>query len=130
MQQAEKNKILVESLIAMRNSLLSTYEMKTHVTEESLLLKAFRRPNSEYVVFSDYRRNDGKRRIQDAMEVIDSAVGEIEKTDSRQASRVYLQTLKAVARISKMASVLEFSIRRDDKFEKEKKEGMVALELA
>ena len=129
MQQAEKNKILVESLIAMRNSLLSTYKMKTNVTEESLLLQAFKRPSSEYVVFSDYRRNEGKRRIEDAMEVIDRAIGELEETDSRQASTMYLQTLKAVARISKMASVLEYSIQRDDKFEKEEVEGLVALEI-
>jgi hypothetical protein len=103
--------------------------MKTNVFEENQLLKAFRRHDAEYVVFSDYRRNDGKRRIEDALEIIDTAVSKLEKIDSKEASRVYLQTLKSVARISKMASVLEYSIKRD-KFEKEESEGIVALNVS
>lgn len=110
MQQLENNKVLVESLIAMRNSLLSSYEMRTTVTEESLLIRALRDREEDYIVFSDYRRNDGRRRIEDALEIIDSAVTEIGYTDTKQASRVYLNTLKSVARLSKMASVLEYSV--------------------
>jgi len=110
--------------------LLSSYEMKTNVSEENMLLRAFRTPDTDYVVFSDYRRNDGRRRIDDAIEIIDNAVVEMEEKDARDASKVYLQTLKSVARISKMASVLEYSIFRNDKSEKEEVEGVVALEIS
>ncbi|MDF1541168.1 MAG: hypothetical protein P1Q69_19880 [Candidatus Thorarchaeota archaeon] len=125
MQQVANNKVLVESLTAMRNSLLSSYEMRTNVTEEGILIRALRNPDTDYVVFSDYRRNTGKRRIDDALEIIDTALQELEVTDPKQASRVYLNTLKSVAKISKMASVLEYS-RLPEK-EKEKKEGLLTL---
>lgn len=124
MQQVENNKVLVQSLIAMRNSLLSSYEMKTHVKEESLLIRALCNREADYVVFSDYRRNEGRRRIEDALEVIDSAVLELE-SNCKQAPRIYLTTLKSVARLSKMATVLEYSILQEK--QKEKVEGIVAL---
>ncbi len=125
MQQVANNKVLVESLTAMRNSLLSSYEMRTNVTEEGLLIRALRNHDTDYVVFSDYRRNTGRRRIEDALEIIDVAVQELETTEPKQASRIYLSTLKSVAKLSKMASVLEYSVLPAE--EKEKKEGMLAL---
>ncbi|MHA2423886.1 MAG: hypothetical protein ACXAEF_03810 [Candidatus Thorarchaeota archaeon] len=94
------------------------------------MLKAFRRNDAEYVVFSDYRRNDGRKRIGDAIEIIDNAVTEMMVKDSREASRVYLKTLKSVARISKMASVLEYSKFRDDNSEKEENEGILTLKIS
>jgi len=124
MQKVENNKVLVQSLIAMRNSLLSSYEMKTHVKEEGLLIRALHNREADYIVFSDYRRNEGRRRIEDALEVIDSAVLELE-SNCKQAPRIYLTTLKAVARLSKMATVLEYSILQER--QKEKIEGIVAL---
>lgn len=129
MHPTGQNKVLVESLVAMRNSLQSSYDMKTNVTEESLLLDAFRKSDADYVVFSDYRRNEGKKRIEDALEIIDNAVSTIEEINSKEAARLYLQTLKSVAKISRMASVLEHLVAHDNK-EKEEDEGILALKSA
>lgn len=129
LQRSDKNSVLVESLLAMRNSLVSSYEMKTTVTEENLLLKAIRNPVPDYIVFSGYRRNDGKKRIQDAVEIIDEAVHELEDSDCIEPSRIYLSTLKSVARTSKMATVLEYSAMSNKSKEKEA-EGKSALRAA
>ena len=61
----------------------------------------------EYIVFSDYRRNEGKRRLRDILELIDSALERIERCDIRDASMLYLETLDKVARFSNWAKILE-----------------------
>ncbi len=129
MQQGEKNQVLIESLLAMKNSLLSSYEMKTTVKEEGLLLRGLTKEGPDYIVFSDYRRNDGRRRILDAIEIIDSAISTLEKMDYRNASRIYLNTLKSVATITKMANVLECHCLDGNHKEKEE-EGTIALKIA
>lgn len=128
MQQGENNHILIESLLAMKNSLLSSYEMKTTVKEEGLLLRGLTKEGPEYIVFSDYRRNDGRRRILDAIEMIDNAVRKLKKMDYRNASRIYLETLKSVATITKMANVLECHCL-DGNFQEKEEEGKIALNV-
>lgn len=129
MQQGEKNQVLVDSLLAMKNSLLSSYEMKTTVKEEGLLLRGLTKEGPDYIVFSDYRRNDGRRRILDAIEMIDTAISKLEDMDYRDASRIYLNTLKSVAIITKMANVLECHCL-DGNFEEKEEEGTIALKIA
>ncbi len=129
MQQGEKNQVLVDSLLAMKNSLLSSYEMKTTVKEEGLLLRGLTKEGPEYIVFSDYRRNDGRRRILDAIEMIDNAIYKLENMDYRNASKVYLDTLKSVAIITKMANVLECHCL-DGNFKEKEEEGPVTLRVA
>ena len=93
----------------MRISLESSYEMSTVVEEQKRFLKAWEKADLEYIVFSDYRRNEGRRRVRDIMEVIDQALSKIDEVGNENASKVYLDTLKTVALFSKWAKVLETS---------------------
>jgi hypothetical protein len=83
--------------------------MGTAADEQRKFLTAWENGSLEDVVFSDYRRNEGKRRLKDIMEVIDAAIEEIDKCDSKKTSTLYLDTLKTVALFSKWAKVLETS---------------------
>ncbi|MHA1882456.1 MAG: hypothetical protein ACTSUO_05370 [Candidatus Thorarchaeota archaeon] len=107
MQVTDRKSVLKDSLIAMKNSLTSSYFMKTRVTEESGLLKAWADSELDYVVFSDYRRNEGNRRLKDIVEVIDTAVESLEDCTYQTASKLYLETLTTVAMYTKWACVLE-----------------------
>ena len=53
------------------------------------------------------RRNEGKRRLRDIVEVIDNAVKSLEDCDYQNASKIYLETLSTVAMLTKWACVLE-----------------------
>jgi len=109
MQTIDRKVVLRESLLAMRNSLESSYKMRTNVNEESRLLDAWKTDTPDFVVFSDYRRNEGLRRIKDVIEVIDNAITNLNNCDYQTASRVYLETLTSVAFLTKWARVLEKS---------------------
>lgn len=95
------------SLVAMRTSLASSYDMSTAVEEQRRFLKAWEGQGLEYVVFSDYRRNEGKRRLRDVLELIDSAISKIDQCDIQGASKLYLETLDEVALFSNWAKILE-----------------------
>jgi len=104
---SEKKQIWRDSLLAMKNSLLGTYELTTTVYEQEKFLRCWNPDGPDYLVFSDYRRNEGRRRIQDVMEVIDDALERLDRCDTREASRIFLQTMKQVARFSRLARLIE-----------------------
>ncbi|TFG28907.1 hypothetical protein EU527_16685 [Candidatus Thorarchaeota archaeon] len=99
--------VLIESLNAMRKNLESSYDLKTYVDEESRLLQGLGSKYPGYLVFSDYRRNEGKRRFNEITELIGTAVSEIECCDTKKAAIIYLETLKAVLLQSRWVNVLE-----------------------
>ncbi|NWF96730.1 MAG: hypothetical protein HXY34_11370 [Candidatus Thorarchaeota archaeon] len=100
-----------DSLLAMKNSLLSTYDLSTSAAEEELFVQSWLSDGPEYVEFSGYKRNEGRKRITDAADLIDDAVQALDKCDSAEASRVYLETLKRVVLLSNLARVLEDSVK-------------------
>ncbi|NHI89537.1 MAG: hypothetical protein EAX87_08445 [Candidatus Thorarchaeota archaeon] len=107
MASSENRDIWRKSLSAMKASLESSYEFKTVVQEEARLIKGLKDIKKDYVVFSDYRRNTGKRRLEDIKTVIDTALERIANCDSREASQIYLETLKAVTLQTRWAAILE-----------------------
>jgi hypothetical protein len=98
-----------DSLVAMKNSIKSSYELGTAVKEQKRFLEAWDPSKFEYTVFSDYRRNEGLRRIEDVTDVIDTALKKLESCDSLSASALYLDTLRTVAMFTKWARFLEDS---------------------
>ncbi len=96
----------------MKKSLIGTYEFRTIVSEQERFLKSWCDKGPEYVVFSDYRRNEGKRRILDILEVIDDALGRLKHCNDREAAMLFHETMKQVALFTKVASVLEKSNTR------------------
>jgi hypothetical protein len=130
MDSGEKNRVLIDSLLAMRSSLMSSYEMKTNVREEGLLLRGLTKEAPEYLVFADYRHNEGRRRLLDAVETIDSAVKTLPEMEYRNASVLYLTTLRSVAKITRMANVLECTCPEAKTIEKDRAEGIAALKAA
>jgi len=109
MSSMSRREVWKDSLVAMKASLASSYDMSTAVDEQKRFLNAWEKGDLEYRVFSDYRRNEGRRRLKDVMEVIDSALARLDDCDTKTASRIYLDTLKTVALFSKWAKVLETS---------------------
>jgi len=103
----KKRDVWSESLSKMKTSLESSYEFKTVVEEERQLLEGLKDGTRDYVVFSSYRRNAGKRRFNDIKSVIDAALEKLDCCDSDEASRIYLETLKTVSMQTRWASVLE-----------------------
>ena len=107
MVSSEKRDVWKQSLSAMKASLMSTYDFKTLVQEEARLIQGLRDTKQDYVIFSSYRRNAGKRRINDIKSLIDTALAKLDCCDSEEASLVYLETLKTVMMQTRWASVLE-----------------------
>jgi len=107
MVSSEKRDVWRESLSAMKSSLESTYEFKTVVHEETRLLEGLKDIKKDYVVFSSYRRNAGKRRMNDIKSLIDIALEKISCCDSKEASLIYLETLRSVMMQTRWASILE-----------------------
>jgi len=107
--------VLIESLNSMRENLESSYDLKTYVDEESRLLKGLGTKYLGYYVFSDYRRNEGKRRFNEITDLIGSAVSEIECCNKKNASVIYLQTLKAVLLQSRWVKILESLAENESK---------------
>ena len=115
MVSSDSRNIWRNSLSAMKASLESSYEFKTVVQEETRLIEGLKDVKKDYVVFSDYRRNAGKRRLEDIKSVIDTALERIANSDSKKASQIYLETLKAVTMQTRWASILE-SLSQYDQF--------------
>ena len=107
MASSEKRDVWRDSLVAMKESLENTYEFKTIVQEETRLIEGLKDINREYIVFSGYRRNEGRKRINDIGSLIDRALEKIDYSDSKAASRLYLETLKAVMMQTRWALILE-----------------------
>ncbi|MHA1962998.1 MAG: hypothetical protein ACXACG_03765 [Candidatus Thorarchaeota archaeon] len=107
MDSSEKRDVWRKSLSAMRASLESSYEFKTVVQEERRLLEGLNSDKNDYVIFSSYRRNTGRRRLDDIKNLIDNALEKIDCCDSEEASRIYLETLKTVTMQTRWASILE-----------------------
>ncbi|NHJ14994.1 MAG: hypothetical protein EAX95_15035 [Candidatus Thorarchaeota archaeon] len=110
METQERKEVWKDSLRKMKTSLASSYDMATSAEEERKFLNAWENGSLEFVVFSDYRRNEGRRRLRDVVEVIDRALEEFDDRDALGASSLYLDTLKTVALFSKWAKVLETSV--------------------
>ena len=107
MVSSKKRVVWSESLGKMKTSLESSYEFKTIVEEEKQLLEGLKDGTRDYVVFSSYRKNAGKRRFNDIKSVIDAALEKLEYCDSDEASRIYLETLRTVSMQTRWASILE-----------------------
>lgn len=100
-----------DSLLAMKESIQSSYELSTAMMEQEMFITAWSQ-DVDYLVFSGYRRNEGFKRIQDITELIDSALAIIEQADSRTASAIYLRTLKRVAMLAHLAQMIEMTAPR------------------
>ncbi len=105
---ASQNKlVLIESLSAMKEYLEYAYEFRTRVEEEALFIEGLEAKNRGYIVFSDYRRNEGRRRFNEVSDLIKRALDDIESCDSKKASSIYLDTLKGVLLHTRWVQVLE-----------------------
>lgn len=107
MVSSKKRDVWRKSLSAMKASLESTYDFKTVVQEEARLIEGFRDVKKDCVVFSSYRRNAGKRRMNDIKSLIDTAIDKFDCCDSKEASLIYLETLRSVMMQTRWVSVLE-----------------------
>lgn len=107
--------VLIESLSSMKASLESAYEFKTRVEEEARLLQGLGEKYTGYRVFSDYRRNEGKRRFNEISEFINRAVNDLECCDARMVSSIYLDALKGVLLHTRWIQVLETYSNSDEK---------------
>jgi SPX domain protein involved in polyphosphate accumulation len=75
-------------------------------------VSAWDKEQEDYIVFSDYRRNEGRRRLQDIVELIEHAMKRIDQSDPVTASTIYVETLRDVAMLTKWSKVLESSAIR------------------
>ncbi|MHA2395684.1 MAG: hypothetical protein ACXAC0_03205 [Candidatus Thorarchaeota archaeon] len=116
MVSSKKRDVWRKSLSAMKASLESSYEFKTIVQEEKQLLEGLSDDNKDYVVFSSYRRNTGRRRLNDIKNLIDTAVEKIGCCDSVEASSIYLKTLRSVTMQTRWAAVLETLSKYDHNY--------------
>ncbi len=111
MQGTDRKEVWRTSLAAMKKSLVSTYELGTSTSEEESFANAWQAGGPDYVVFSDYRRNEGRRRILDVADIIDGAIERIVgSTNEQNAAHVYLDTLRAVILYTNWARILETSV--------------------
>lgn len=113
MANPEQRDVWKQSLSAMMASLESSYDFKTIVQEESQLIQGLRDVKKDYIIFSGYRRNAGKRRLNDVKNVIDTALERIGHCKSREASRIYLETLKEVTMQTRWVAILEQMSQND-----------------
>lgn len=98
-----------ESLQAMKQSLLSSYELGSALLEEALFVEAWSEKKPEILVFSDYRRNEGLRRLRDVLEIIDYALLLLEESGDQTPSEIYAKTMKSVSLVRQWARILEAS---------------------
>ena len=96
-----------KSLEAMRNSVVSSFELGTLSQEQELFLEAW--ATQKDISFIGYRQNDGRRRIRDITEIIDDALVHLDDCDYRAAARVYHDTLNKVSTLTLWAHLLESS---------------------
>jgi len=105
---ASQNKlVLIESLSAMKESLESAYDFRTRVEEDALFIEGFGAKNRGYLEFSGYRRNEGRRRFNEVSDLIKRALKDIESSNSKKASSIYLDTLKGVLLHTRWVQILE-----------------------
>ncbi|MFW9953125.1 MAG: hypothetical protein ACFFD3_01135 [Candidatus Thorarchaeota archaeon] len=98
-----------ESLLALRQSLESSYEFGSALLEEALFVEAWSEKKTDYFVFSDYRRNEGIRRLRDVLEVIDYALLLLDEGEDPSPSEIYAKTMKSVSMVKQWARILEAS---------------------
>jgi len=103
----DKKETWKQNLSSMKENLQKDYDFKTIVQEESKLFSALKSTKQEYVIFSDYRRNEGRRRFEDVKDLIDEALVKIDCCESEDALLVYFRTLKSVSQQTRWAKVLE-----------------------
>ncbi|MHA1587288.1 MAG: hypothetical protein ACTSV9_00770 [Candidatus Thorarchaeota archaeon] len=96
-----------KSLEAMRNSVVSSFELGTLSQEQELFLQAW--ATQKDIAFIGYRQNDGRRRIRDITETIDDALVRLHDCDYKAAARVYHDTLNRVSTLTLWAHMLESS---------------------
>ncbi|MHA1484007.1 MAG: hypothetical protein ACTSPR_01665 [Candidatus Thorarchaeota archaeon] len=94
-----------KSLEAMRNSVVSSFELGTLSREQELFLEAW--ATQKDISFIGYRQNDGRRRIRDITEIIDDALVRLDDCDYKAAARVYHDTLNRVSTLTLWAHLLE-----------------------
>ena len=107
MDSIGKKDIWRQNLSTMKANLEKSYEFRTIVQEESRLISGLKSTKQDYIRFSGYRRNEGKRRFEDIRELIDTALIKIDCCDSNEAALVYFETLKSVLKQTRWAKVLE-----------------------
>jgi hypothetical protein len=93
----------------MRLSLLSSYELGSALLEEALFAEAWEEKTPDVFVFSDYRRNEGLRRLRDVLEIIDYALLLLDKAEEQSPSEIYTKTMKSVSMVRQWAKILEAS---------------------
>jgi hypothetical protein len=103
----EKKETWKNNLTTMKSNLQKSYDFKTIVQEESKLIEGLKSTKRDYLVFADYRRNEGRRRFEDVKNLIDDALAKIDCCDSDDALLVYFRTLKSVSKQTRWAKVLE-----------------------
>ncbi len=97
-----------KSLLSMKISLLSSFELSTLMEEQELLLHAWR--SEQDVSFVGYKHNEGRRRMEDVAEVIDDALRRMETSDFRTAAMIYHETLRRISLYTLWAKFLEHRI--------------------
>ncbi|MFW9769305.1 MAG: hypothetical protein ACFFF9_06190 [Candidatus Thorarchaeota archaeon] len=107
MDSGDRKATWKQNLSAMKENLQKTYDFRTLVQEESKLIAALRSTKRDYVIFSDYRRNEGRRRFEDVKDLIEDALIKIDCCNSDDALLVYFSTLKEVSRQTRWSKVLE-----------------------
>ncbi len=106
MEASQTVQIWKDSLLAMRNSLQSSYEIEKSVLEREECSKPNHLPDAEQVLSFGCRHNEGLKRIKQISDIIDNAVIQIDRCDSAGASNIYLRTLEAIALLSKRVKVI------------------------
>ena len=81
METTEKKETWKQNLSTMKTNLQKTYDFKTIVQEESKLISGLKSTKKDYVIFSDYRRNEGRRRFEDVKDL--KVIGETDATKKR-----------------------------------------------
>ena len=109
MNQSAMRDVCKYSLQVMKNSLTSSYELNSAHREQESFIEAWSDKKADYMIFSDYRRNEGYRRLQDILEIIDQALAKLETNEESSPSEIYLQTIKSVSMVKQWYSILEVS---------------------
>jgi hypothetical protein len=89
----------------MKMSLITSFQARTRRIEEELFEEAWK--TRQDIDFIGYRQNDGKRRLEDITDIIDTALNQLDKCDYKTAAQIYHDTLSAVAMFSRWGSFLE-----------------------
>ena len=109
MTQSTMRDVCKYSLQVMKTSITSTYEMNSEHREQLSFIEAWKDKTADYMIFSDYRRNEGYRRLQDILEIIDQALVRLDRNKEVSPSEIYLQTIKSVSMVKQWYSILEVS---------------------